>query len=190
MFNTKLEKLAFAVHLYYDNKKSVATDSDDYKSEIDSFETSEYNRRSSTASALHLYTKLFIFSELKNVEPGKELEEFTNLVAGEYNNELRNLLDVLAQNEHKRWNAYMCSEGYITADLDTVRLYAPYTNKNRDEMSKLHPCITDWDKLPDVDKIVDELHLSKEKSDYRENDINILKNIPDIFKLAMQKKEE
>ena len=190
LFNTKLEKLAFAVHLFYNKKTSEKVGSSEYKKQIDKFETSEYNRRSSTAAALHLYTKMFIFSKLKGVDLQKAPESFAEMLTKKDEKETKEILDILAQNEHKRWNAYMCSEGYISADIETVRLYAHDTNKNRDEKSKLHPCITSWENLPNVDKIVDELHLSDEKSDYRGNDVNIVKKMPEIFMLADQKTEE
>ena len=133
---------------------------------------------------------MFIFSKLKGVDLQKAPESFAEMLTKKDEKETKEILNILAQNEHKRWNAYMCSEGYISADIETVRLYAHDTNKNRDEKSKLHPCITSWENLPNVDKIVDELHLSDEKSDYRGNDVNIVKKMPEIFMLADQKTEE
>ena len=45
--------------------------------------------------------------------------------------------------EHKRWNAYMRSEGYSYA-------------VNRNDMAKQHNCLVPFDKLNEDDKIKDD----------------------------------
>lgn len=54
-------------------------------------------------------------------------------------------LEITEQNmrlEHRRWNAYMRSLGYVTG-------------KKRDNNTKTHPCLVGYDDLSDADKLLD-----------------------------------
>lgn len=77
----------------------------------------EYNYRSSVASALH-----------------KKVRKYS---ANQNNKEL------LKKLEHRRWNAYMRSEGYC---------YAP----NRNDLAKTHNCLVPFDKLKGEDRHKDD----------------------------------
>lgn len=50
--------------------------------------------------------------------------------------------DIISRNEHDRWTLYMCTEGYVFG--------------KRADRSKVHPCITIYDKVPDEYKEKDD----------------------------------
>lgn len=88
----------------------------------------EYNYRSSVASALH--RKMKIICEIPGIEKAPEERS-----QGERLN-LRML-------EHRRWNAYMRSEGYTY-------------DKQRDNLAKTHPCLLTYEALSPEDKAKDD----------------------------------
>ncbi len=94
-----------------------------YGSEED-FWKYEYNYRSSTASALHM--KARIKCGIKGADKKEE-----NLTEEE-----RNIIENL---EHKRWNAYMRSEGYVY-------------NENRNDLGKMHHNLVKFNDLSEADK--------------------------------------
>ena len=89
-------------------------------------------------------------------------------------------------NEHERWNAFMCSEGFRSVDFETVKKYAPYTRSHKDEAAKLHPCITSWKNLEMLQKKYDELQgkLHLKKSNFIEYDEKLVVEIPKIIRRA------
>ena len=89
----------------------------------------EYNYRSSTASAIHMKARI------KCGIPGadKKTEELTDAE--------RNIIEIL---EHKRWNAYMRSEGYVfsgSKDKDS-----------RNDLAKMHHDLVDFSSLTEEEK--------------------------------------
>lgn len=93
------------------------------------FWTYEYNYRSSIASALHLYARIHCGIPGAN----KKAEELTE--------EER---DSIEQLEHRRWNAYMRSEGFI---------YSGSPNKeSRNDLGKMHHNLSDFSALSEEDK--------------------------------------
>ena len=95
----------------------------------DEFWTYEYNYRSSMASAIHMKARV------KCGIPGatKKEEELTI--------EERDLIEVL---EHRRWNAYMRSEGYV---------YSGSKDKSsRNDLAKMHHNLVDFESLSKEDK--------------------------------------
>lgn len=94
----------------------------------DDFWKHEYNYRSSVASAMHKKAK--ILCGMPGIEKEIKDRTETELVG----------LRVL---EHKRWNAYMRSEGYV---------FAP----TRNDMAKTHPCLVPFDELPEKEKVKDD----------------------------------
>lgn len=110
-----LEEQALATHMKYG-----APEADFYRY--------EYNYRSSMASALHLHLRktmgICYFPDEENVSP-----------------EDKHRLEVL---EHRRWNAYMRSEGFVySGSEDKV---------SRDDLAKMHHNLIPFDRLSEEDK--------------------------------------
>lgn len=114
IFNSELEQEALKRHLKWGQEED--------------FWKYEYNYRSSMASALHRRMKIHC-----NI-PGIEK------VPSERNE--KELWD-LRYLEHRRWNAYMRSEGYV---------YAP----KRNNLAKTHHCLVTFDVLSQQDKEKDD----------------------------------
>lgn len=114
IFNSKLEQEALERHLHW--------------GEEDDFWKYEYNYRSSMASALHKRMKIFC-----NIPGIEKMPKDRNT---------KELWD-LRYLEHRRWNAYMRSEGYV---------YAP----ERNNLAKTHHCLVTFDMLSQEDKEKDD----------------------------------
>ena len=95
----------------------------------DDFWNYEYNYRSSTASAIHMKARV------RRKIPGAEKN------TDELTPEEKNIIEVL---EHKRWNAYMRSEGYI---------FSGSTDKDsRNDLAKMHHDLVDFSLLTEEEK--------------------------------------
>lgn len=100
-----------------------------------SFWEFEYNYNSSIASAIHARAK----KKLKI--PGTEVDAEKRLVKyGDKKN--FHVIDNLRRLEHRRWNAYMRSEGY--------------THGKRNDLAKTHHCLVPFDELSEGDKQKDD----------------------------------
>lgn len=176
-FNSKLENLALAVNLCYKGILDVPASDEEFKEAVNAFRNSAYDRESSMAAALHITAKLHACNILKADE-----WELTNEKACKFEDYLRNNekeILRLAQNEHNRWNAYMRSEGYTSADTQVAKKYAKINDSHKDEFSKTHPCLTDWDGLNEIcDFCKSELNTNKP---FQEYDKDIIKAIPKII---------
>ena len=188
LFNTQLENLAFAVHLCYNWALKEPQDSFAYQKALYDFYTSEYDRRSSMAAALHIGAKLHScgIDVVGTLPTEEELGRFVLKIQDE------ECLQALMKNEHERWNAYMRSEGFCGVDFDTVCRYAPQTRSHKDERAKLHPCIVEWEALDSLQEKYNKLQseLQLKKSNFKEYDQKIVEEIPDIVRKAMQPCEE
>ncbi|MBO5935649.1 MAG: hypothetical protein J6Q94_09215 [Clostridia bacterium] len=90
----------------------------------DEFWNFEYNYRSSVASAIHLHTRIKLGMPGANKKESELTEE-----------EKLSIEDI----EHRRWNAYMRSEGYV---------HAP----ERNDLAKQHHNLVNYSELSDKDK--------------------------------------
>ncbi len=181
LFNSGLEKLAFAVHLCYFGALNEDENSFYYNYVKECFRNSEYDRRSSMATALHFASKLHACGLIQG---GEEIGEEKLVAFEKLIKEDGELLEELAKNEHTRWNAFMRSEGYCKAEIAEMKVYAKKVGSHKDELSKLHPCITSWDELDKVAEEYDKLGVAKKKSDFKKYDIDIVKQIPEIVRKA------
>ena len=154
LFNTQLEQLAFAVDLAYSNKLSLEYGSEEYKKAFFEFNKSEYNRRSSMASALHIKAKI----KMCCPELPDDFDAFSSYTVSAFKENLSksDIIEMLSRNEHDRWNAFMLSEGYEKATLEQISQYATMENgyTHKDEKSKLHPCITNWGSLDSIQEFM------------------------------------
>lgn len=89
----------------------------------------EYNYRSSMAAALHMQARIHCGI------PGAELPE------EEMQGEAKTCFEML---EHRRWNAYMRSEGYVYSGSPDA--------SSRNDLAKMHHNLVDYDTLPEADK--------------------------------------
>ncbi len=111
---SELEKVALARHMKWGAEEE--------------FWRIEYCYRSSIASAIHKKYKLYCGV------PGAEKEPCDR------NEEERQLLRRL---EHKRWNAYMRSEGYVY-------------NETRNDLAKAHNCLKPFSELSEKEQMKDD----------------------------------
>jgi hypothetical protein len=95
----------------------------------DDFWNFEYNYRSSIASAIHMRAKIKCGIEFV----GKKTEDLTQ--------EERDKIEVL---EHKRWNAYMRSEGYVFSGSPE--------KSSRNDLAKMHHDLVDFASLTEEEK--------------------------------------
>ncbi len=89
----------------------------------------EYNYRSSMAAALHMQARIHCGI------PGADLPE------EEMQGEAKTRFEML---EHRRWNAYMRSEGYVYSGSPDA--------SSRNDLAKMHHNLVDYDTLPEADK--------------------------------------
>ena len=114
ILNSELEQEALDRHLCWGNEED--------------FWKYEYNYRSSMASALHKRMKIFCGVPGIEKKPSDRTEQEKH---------------VLRLLEHRRWNAYMRSEGYV------------YSEK-RNNLAKTHNCLVTFDLLSQKDKEKDD----------------------------------
>ena len=93
------------------------------------FWTYEYNYRSSMASAIHMKARI----KCKIPGADKREEELTE--------EERDIIEVL---EHRRWNAYMRSAGYVYSGSKD--------SSSRNDLAKMHHNLVDFSELSEEDK--------------------------------------
>lgn len=115
LMGTELEKLALERHLKWGKEEE--------------FWQYEYNYRSSMATAIHMKARIFCGI------PGAGKKE-ADLTDAEK--------EILEQLEHRRWNAYMRSEGYV---------YSGSRDKSsRNDLAKMHHDLVPFDQLPETEK--------------------------------------
>ncbi|MBO5744401.1 MAG: hypothetical protein J6R60_01280 [Clostridia bacterium] len=117
VINSTLEAEALKTHMKYSNSIE------------DDFWSFEYNYRSSIASAIHKRARI-----LCNM-PGADKKE------SDLTSEERETIEKL---EHRRWNAYMRSEGYIYSGSNDP--------KTRNDLAKMHHNLTSFETLDEEDK--------------------------------------
>lgn len=115
LMGSELEKLALERHLKWGQEEE--------------FWQYEYNYRSSMASAIHMKARIAC------AVPGADKEE------SQISETERDIIEKL---EHRRWNAYMRSDGYI---------YSGSPDKSsRNDLAKMHHNLVDFDVLTEEDK--------------------------------------
>ena len=126
----------------------------------------EYNKRSSRASALHVKYKLYsILREKYSKNLSKDLKMFRDI----YTEELE---EILAKNEHDRWNAYMRTIGYTKATIDDVRRYYPILKDHKDYLGRRHPALVPFEELDNVSLQLQCIGINK---DLKSSDHDIVK---------------
>ncbi len=133
----------------------------------------EYNKRSSRASGLHVKYKLYsILRENYSNNLNENLKMFREI----YTEELE---EVLAKNEHDRWNAYMRTIGYTKATIDDVKKYYPILKDHRDYLGRRHPALVPFEELDNVSRQLQNIGINK---NLKESDHDIVKMMFNNFK--------
>ena len=132
----------------------------------------EYNKRSSRASGLHVKYKLYsILRENYSNNLNENLKMFREI----YTEELE---EVLAKNEHDRWNAYMRTIGYKKATIDDVKKYYPILKDHRDYLGRRHPALVPFEELDNVSRQLQNIGINK---NLKESDHDIVKMMLNEF---------
>ncbi len=137
IINSEMEKTAQKIHLSYDPEDT----------ELKNYYKTEYNIKSSRATAMHLKYKLYsVLKENYTGDIEKDLHAFEEIIKDE------EVFEELAKNEHNRWNAYMRSDGYRKASIEDVKKYIKTTNDYRHHLAKMHPAIDEYENLDEIGK--------------------------------------
>ena len=126
IINSELEEKALKVHMQYPAPDKTLEEHEE------GFWTNEYNYNSSCASAIHNKVRV----ECKISGADKDEKDLTP--------EEKDIITVI---EHRRWNAYVRSCGYV---------YSKSKEKSsRNDLAKLHNCLVPFDELTDEYKKID-----------------------------------
>lgn len=148
----------------------------------------EYERRSSVACAAHAQCYIAHICKSALSTDGSDM-------IARYDAELAKLpetaLSGIIDMEHRRWMAYVRSEGMQRADEKMVRDYFEDLGTHVDTLGRLTPCLTDGETMEDIQKLVDELrekyppngagHISPRP--FRQRDAFIVKNAAEIHQI-------
>jgi len=105
------------------------------------------------------------------------------------------LSETLAQTEHLRWMAFHAAMGYSLMSLaEMKRRFETYSGSEsplsycrRDPIAKQHICLASWEELDEVSEAYRDLarranDSEEQKRDFKENDRDIIKNIPKFLR--------
>ena len=160
LFDTKIMKWALNVHdFYYRGTHERAS-----KEEVrQTFENDIYNLDSSMRSALSVKYKLRAAgADTEDTDPAEEF--YRRVLSPETGN--RELFDLLSDQEHLSWCAFMVINGWDLPDESEIGQYA-FAGKNdfKDRERRLHPCLVSsrpGNRLKDMErKIWNRQKLSK-----------------------------
>lgn len=175
---SKLEGAGLAVDFHY----NAEVNRDVYYGE--NYKKSNYNRDSSMACGLHAKYKMYSLLQesgrldyLPSVdwEMGIEatvLQTIEEFLKDENN---KDVIEELSKVEHLRWNAYMRSEGWQTANGTNRELWGNLENlaDYRNFGAKRHACLVSWEDLKKLD-----VH----GKDFQEYDRVLVRETGDILK--------
>lgn len=136
LFSTRIMKWALNVHAFYYRGTHERASREEIR---DSFENDVYNLNSSVRSALSIRYKLGAAGiETDCDSPGAEF--YRRVAASEA--EAGKLIDILSDQEHLSWCAYMVINGWDLPTDRELEQYA-YTGENdfKDRERRLHPCL-------------------------------------------------
>ena len=135
-----------------------------------------YNADSSLSTAIGLSYRLFAGGAFF---PHKEqylnygvfdktaLFDNETLLLDKYVEAIKSKDELAAALEQSRWNGFMLSRGWESADLDQVRAYKDQSTgvSHKHTLAKLHPFIREWADL-DSDDLMEILGMLQSKFDY------------------------
>lgn len=165
--NPRLEEVALQIHKSYYG-------GDDRRAENDYYSFS-YNADSSLLTAIGLSYRLFaggVYFEQKECYLNYGAFNKTNLldILNKYADAIKNKVETAAALEQSRWNGFMLSRGWESADLTQVQAYKDQSTgfSHKHVLAKLHPFIREWDDL-DSDEIEKIIGMLQSKFDYNKH---------------------
>lgn len=162
--NPRLEEVALQIHKSYYG-------GDDRRAENDYYSFS-YNADSSLLTAIGLSYRLFAGGSYFS-----QKEQYLNYGAfdsvallSDYAEAIKPKEDYAASLEQSRWNGFMLSRGWESADLNQVRAYKDQSTgiSHKHTLAKLHPFIREWGEL-DSDDLIQILGMLQSKFDYNKH---------------------
>lgn len=164
ILDSRIEKNAESIHLLYD-KRDISIE----KKIIDYY-NDNYNVKSSRAAALHLKYKMYSVLGSNTTNNLKE-----DLIKFEKEKNKTEIKNKLIKGEHERWVAYMRSCGFSGIDAKEAKKYERKTNSHIHYIAKLHPFLTDFDKLKEAGNILSKKDVDKKDEEFIKNIANLLK---------------
>ena len=133
LIGEKLDAIAKSVHMYY--QRFYGVDGDVHtlwrKAGV-------YEKMSSRALALHIQWKARCAGF--DLTPGTPDGSYERMTASD-----GKLTENLSIGEHRRWQAYLVTEGWKNAKPEELP-----AGKNKDALTRQHACLVPWEKLPEV----------------------------------------
>ena len=164
ILDSRIEKNAESIHLLYD-KRDISIE----KKIIDYY-NDNYNVKSSRAAALHLKYKMYSVLASNTTNNLKE-----DLIKFEKEKNKTEIKNKLIKGEHERWVAYMRSCGFSGIDAKEAKKYERKTNSHIHYIAKLHPFLTEFDKLKEAGDILSKKDVDKKDEEFIKNIANLLK---------------
>ena len=162
--NPRLEEVALQIHKSYYGENDRRAENDYY-----SF---SYNADSSMLTAIGLSYRLFAGGSFFSKK-----EQYLNYGAfdsiallSDYAEAIKLKEDYAASLEQSRWNGFMLSRGWESADINQVRAYKDQSTgaSHKHALAKLHPFIREWGEL-DSDDLMQILGILQFKFDYNKH---------------------
>ena len=162
--NPRLEEVALQIHKSYYGENDRRAENDYY-----SF---SYNADSSMLTAIGLSYRLFAGGSFFSKK-----EQYLNYGAfdsiallSDYAEAIKPKEDYAASLEQSRWNGFMLSRGWESADINQVRAYKDQSTgaSHKHALAKLHPFIREWGEL-DSDDLMQILGILQSKFDYNKH---------------------
>lgn len=171
ILNSSIEKMSKKLHMI----------TCPYDSNFVDFYKSEYNRRASRATVVHIRYKLFsiLLNEYSD-NINADIEKYKKLIGHE------EIVRQLARNEHDRWMAYMFTDGYsVATKQDIENYYLKIGGNHKNTLAKLHPAMVENDILPkaseDLANVIEKLTGIYEKKNFTEFDYDIVRKLDEII---------
>ena len=176
----RLEEVALKIHKSYYGGNNRQAENDYY-----SF---TYNADSSLLTAIGLSYRLFaggaFFAHKENYINNGALN--TPGLLSDYAEAIKSKDEMAAALEQSRWNGFMLSRGWESANAVQVRAYKNQStgSSHKHVLAKLHPFIREWDDL-DSDDLKEIMGMLREKFDYsklpKSTTLKSLKDMPTFF---------
>lgn len=173
-----LNDFALRIHKSYYGDKERAAENDFY--------SYSYNSDSSISTAIGLCYRFFAAGVIFN-----DKDKYLNFgffktsgIETRFEEKYKEKLENLAALEQSRWNGFMLSRGWESANQSEVQVYKEQSTgwQHKHILAKKHPFIREWEDL-DTPKLTELLNILKSKFDYdRQPQVTTKKSIEDTAK--------
>lgn len=173
-----LNDFALRIHKSYYGDKERAAENDYY--------SYSYNSDSSISTAIGLCYRFFAAGVIFN-----DKDKYLNFgffktlgIETRFEGKYKEKLENLAALEQSRWNGFMLSRGWESANQSEVQVYKDQSTgwQHKHILAKKHPFIREWEDL-DAPKLTELLNILKSKFDYdRQPQVTTKKSIEDTAK--------